>query len=86
MSNSLKYKDVYEQSINRPDVFWGKAAQEIQCRGAGDACVEKIFRKNNPPEYEEFYKRISNPALPVLERFQRLLWVKTEVMEEFSGE
>jgi len=30
MSDSLKYKDVYEQSINQPDVFWGKAAEAIQ--------------------------------------------------------
>jgi hypothetical protein len=30
MSDSLKYKDVYEQSINQPDVFWGKAAEAVQ--------------------------------------------------------
>ncbi|MRR15944.1 MAG: hypothetical protein EG826_05765, partial [Deltaproteobacteria bacterium] len=30
MSDLLKYKDVYEQSISQPDVFWGKAAQAIQ--------------------------------------------------------
>ena len=30
MSDSLNYKDTYEQSINQPDVFWGKAAKAIQ--------------------------------------------------------
>ena len=30
MSDSLKYKDVYDQSINQPDVFWGKAAEASQ--------------------------------------------------------
>ena len=32
MSDSLKYNDVYEQSINQPDVFWGKAANIVKAR------------------------------------------------------
>ena len=29
MSNQLSYEELFAQSINEPDVFWGEAAEEI---------------------------------------------------------
>ena len=29
MADQLKYKEIYSQSINQPDVFWGKAAEDV---------------------------------------------------------
>jgi len=29
MANQLKYKEIFAQSINDPDTFWGKAAQDV---------------------------------------------------------
>ena len=29
MANQLKYKEIYSQSINQPDIFWGKAAEKL---------------------------------------------------------
>jgi len=43
---------------------------------------EKTIRQKN----KEFYTRINKPALPLLERFQRLLWAEAEVMEKIPGE
>jgi len=50
MSNSLKYKDVYEQSINQPDVFWGKAAAEIKWTRKWD----KVLDDSKKPFYKWF--------------------------------
>jgi len=50
MSNSLKFKDVYEQSINQPDVFWGKAAEAIQWTKKWD----KVLDDSNKPFYRWF--------------------------------
>jgi len=29
MADQLKYKEIFSQSINEPDVFWGKAAENV---------------------------------------------------------
>jgi propionyl-CoA synthetase len=50
MSESLKFKDVYEQSINQPDVFWGKAAEAIQWTKKWD----KVLDDSNKPFYRWF--------------------------------
>jgi len=50
MSDSLKYQDVYEQSINQPDVFWGKAAEAIQWTKKWD----KVLDDTNKPFYRWF--------------------------------
>jgi propionyl-CoA synthetase len=50
MSNSLKYKEVYEQSIQQPDVFWGDAAQAITWTKKWD----KVLDDANAPFYRWF--------------------------------
>ena len=50
MSDLLKYKDVYEQSINQPDVFWGKAADAVQWTKKWD----KVLDDSNKPFYRWF--------------------------------
>jgi propionyl-CoA synthetase len=50
MSKSLKYKDIYEQSINKPDVFWGKAAEEIKWTKKWD----KVLDDSKKPFYKWF--------------------------------
>ena len=50
MSDSLKYQEVYEQSINQPDVFWGKAAEAIQWTKKWD----KVLDDTNKPFYRWF--------------------------------
>jgi propionyl-CoA synthetase len=29
MADQLKYKEIYSQSINEPDLFWGQAAENV---------------------------------------------------------
>jgi hypothetical protein len=29
MADQLKFKEIYSQSINQPDIFWGKAAEDV---------------------------------------------------------
>lgn len=50
MSDLLKFKDVYEQSINQPDVFWGRAAEGIQWTKKWD----KVLDDSNKPFYRWF--------------------------------
>lgn len=50
MSDLLKFKDVYEQSINQPDVFWGRAAEAIQWTKKWD----KVLDDSNKPFYRWF--------------------------------
>ncbi len=50
MSDSLKYKNVYEQSINQPDVFWGKAAEAVQWTKKWD----NVLDDSNKPFYRWF--------------------------------
>ena len=50
MSDSLRYQDVYGQSINQPDVFWGKAAEAIQWTKKWD----KVLDDSNKPFYRWF--------------------------------
>jgi propionyl-CoA synthetase len=47
---SLKYEQIFRESIERPEEFWGKAAQDIQWyRG-----VQKVLDDSNPPLYRWF--------------------------------
>jgi len=50
MTNSLKYKDVFEQSIHQPDLFWGKAAEEV----VWDKKWDKVLDDRNKPFYRWF--------------------------------
>ncbi|HRY35878.1 MAG TPA: AMP-binding protein, partial [Smithellaceae bacterium] len=50
MSDSLKYRDVYEQSINQPDVFWGRAADAVQWTKKWD----KVLDDSKKPFYSWF--------------------------------
>lgn len=50
MSDSLKYRDVYEQSINQPDSFWGKAAEAVQWTKKWD----KVLDESKKPFYSWF--------------------------------
>ena len=50
MSDSLRYKDVYKQSIEQPDVFWGKAAEAIYWTKKWDKVLDDI----NKPFYRWF--------------------------------
>ena len=47
MSDLLNYKDTYEQAINQPDVFWGKAAKAIQWTKKWS----KVLDDSNKPFY-----------------------------------
>jgi len=58
VSDSLKYKDVYEQSINQPDVFWGKAAEAIQWTKRW----HEVLDDSNKPFYRWFVGASSIPA------------------------
>ena len=46
----MKYADVYKQSIEQPDVFWGKAAEDIQWIKKWD----KVLDDSNQPFYRWF--------------------------------
>ncbi|MBN1381405.1 MAG: propionyl-CoA synthetase [Deltaproteobacteria bacterium] len=46
----LKYQDVFEQSINEPDEFWGKAAEAIQWTKKWD----KVLDDSRKPFYSWF--------------------------------
>jgi propionyl-CoA synthetase len=50
MAGSLKFADVYNESINKPDVFWGKAAEEIKWVKKWD----KVLDDSNKPFYRWF--------------------------------
>jgi propionyl-CoA synthetase len=50
MSDSLKYQDVYDQSINQPEVFWGKAAEAISWTKKWN----KVLDDSNKPFYRWF--------------------------------
>lgn len=40
MTDTLKYAEIYEQSINQPELFWGKAAGEIQWTRKWDRALD----------------------------------------------
>src|SRR5512145_736769 len=50
MSASLKFREVYQQSITQPDVFWGKAAEAIRWTKVWD----KVLDDSNKPFYRWF--------------------------------
>jgi propionyl-CoA synthetase len=50
MSDSLRYQEVYEQSINQPDVFWGEAAEAIRWTKKWD----QVLDGGNKPFYRWF--------------------------------
>ncbi len=50
MSHSMKYHDVYQQSITRPDLFWGEAASAIRWTKPWD----KVLDDSNKPFYRWF--------------------------------
>ena len=50
MTSTAKYNDVFKQSIEQPDVFWGKAAEEIQWTKKWD----KVLDGSKDPFYRWF--------------------------------
>ncbi|MEA3471447.1 MAG: AMP-binding protein, partial [Thermodesulfobacteriota bacterium] len=50
MSKNLSYEEVYAQSINEPDVFWGEAAEEIKW----EKKWEKVLDDSRKPFYRWF--------------------------------
>jgi len=46
----MKYAEIYKQSINNPDVFWGEAAEEIQWTRKWD----KVLDDSGEPFYRWF--------------------------------
>ena len=50
MANQLKYKEIYSQSINQPDIFWGEAAQEVIWNKKWD----KVLDDSKKPFYRWF--------------------------------
>ncbi len=50
MSSQLRYAEVYEQSIHQPELFWGRAAEEIQWTKKWD----RVLDDSNKPFYRWF--------------------------------
>ena len=50
MSDSLTYQEVFKQSIEQPDIFWGKAAEAIQWTKKWD----KVLDDGKQPFYRWF--------------------------------
>ncbi len=50
MTNKLKYDEVFSQSINQPDVFWSKAAEDVVWNKKWD----KVLDDSNKPFYRWF--------------------------------
>ncbi len=50
MSNQLSYEELFAQSINEPDVFWGEAAEEI----TWEKKWEKVLDDSRKPFYSWF--------------------------------
>lgn len=50
MGGSLKYEEVYKESVNQPDVFWGKAGEAIQWVRKWD----NVLDDSNKPFYRWF--------------------------------
>ena len=50
MLGNMKYKDIYTQSIQEPDVFWGQAAEAIQWTRKWD----KVLDDSKKPFYRWF--------------------------------
>jgi len=50
MSNQLKFHDIYAQSINQPEIFWGKAAEQVYWTKKWD----KVLDDSGKPFYKWF--------------------------------
>ncbi len=50
MRSQLKYDEIYRQSIHQPELFWGRAAEEIQWTKKWD----RVLDNNNKPFYRWF--------------------------------
>ena len=50
MSAGMKYLDIYKQSIEQPDLFWGKAGESIEWIRKWD----KVLDDTNKPFYRWF--------------------------------
>ena len=50
MAKQLKYKEIFSQSINQPDVFWGNAAKDVIWNKKWD----KVLDDSNKPFYRWF--------------------------------
>jgi len=50
MADQLKFKEVYSQSINQPDIFWGKAAEDVIWNKKWD----KVLDDSKKPFYHWF--------------------------------
>ena len=50
MADQLKYKEIFSQSINEPDVFWGKAAESVVWNKKWD----KVLDDSKKPFYRWF--------------------------------
>jgi len=64
MSDSMKYQEVYRQSISQPDVFWGKAGEAILWTKAWD----KVLDDSNKPFYRWFTGGELNTCYNALDR------------------
>ena len=50
MTDQLKFKEIYSQSINQPDIFWGKAAEDVIWNKKWD----KVLDDSKKPFYRWF--------------------------------
>ncbi len=64
MSKSFSYREVYEQSISRPDEFWGSAAEKILWTKKW----EKVLDGGNAPFYKWFSGGELNTCQNALDR------------------
>jgi len=64
MADLLKYKDIFSQSINEPDVFWGKAAENV----IWDKKWDKVLDDSKKP----FYRLVCRRTIKYLLQRSRL--------------
>ena len=55
---ATKYQDIYQRSIQKPEVFWSEIANDIFWYKK----PTKILNSDNPPFYKWFQDGITNPC------------------------
>ncbi len=60
----MKYEDAFRESINQPEVFWGRAAEEIHW----DKKWDRVLDDSNPPFYKWFSGGVLNTCYNAVDR------------------